>query len=44
VAQALIACGWRDLKGKADFQSRQSSDPLLVSMGMDDQRRLVTYE
>lgn len=44
VAQALIACGWRGLSGKADFQSRQASDPLLVSMGMDDQRHMVTYE
>jgi [acyl-carrier-protein] S-malonyltransferase len=42
VAQALIACGWRGLSGKADFQARQAKDPLLVSMGMDDQRGVVT--
>jgi acyl transferase domain-containing protein len=42
VAQALIACGWRGLKGKADFQQRQADDPILVSMGMADQRGFVT--
>ncbi len=42
VAQALIACGWRGLLGKADFQERQRVDPLLVSMGMDEQRSHVT--
>lgn len=42
VAQALIACGWRGLKGKADFQERQASDPILVSMGMAEQRSVVT--
>jgi [acyl-carrier-protein] S-malonyltransferase len=38
VAQALIACGWRGLSGKADFQARQSDNPLLISMGMPEQR------
>ncbi len=42
VAQALIDCGWRGLSGKADFQARQSDNPLLISMGMDDQRAYVT--
>jgi [acyl-carrier-protein] S-malonyltransferase len=42
VAQALIDCGWRGLSGKADFQVRQSDNPLLISMGMDDQRAYVT--
>lgn len=42
VAQALISCGWRGLKGKADFQQRQAADPILVSMGMADQRGVVT--
>lgn len=36
--QALIASGWRGLSGKADFQSRQKDDPLMISMGMSDQR------
>lgn len=38
VAQALIQCGWRGLSGKADFQARQLENPLLISMGMADQR------
>ena len=42
VAQALIDCGWRGLSGKADFQARQSNNPLLISMGMADQRAYVT--
>ncbi len=42
VAQALINCGWRGLTGKADFQARQSVNPLLISMGMADQRAYVT--
>lgn len=37
-AQALIANGWRGLSGKTDFQSRQAENPMLLSMGMDDQR------
>ncbi|MGL5838421.1 MAG: ACP S-malonyltransferase [Sphingorhabdus sp.] len=41
VAQALIACGWRGLKGKADFQARQAADPILVSMGMEGQRGII---
>ena len=42
VAQALINCGWRGLSGKTDFQARQSDNPLLISMGMVDQRAYVT--
>jgi [acyl-carrier-protein] S-malonyltransferase len=42
VAQALIDCGWRGLSGKADFQARQLDNPLLISMGMADQRGYVT--
>jgi hypothetical protein len=37
-AQSLIASGWRGLSGKADFQSRQKDDPILISMGIADQR------
>ncbi len=43
-AQALIACGWRGLSGKADFQERQSRDPLIFSLGMPDQRALVIQD
>ena len=42
IAQALIAIGWRGLCSKADFIARQTSDPLLISMGRDGQRELVT--
>jgi acyl transferase domain-containing protein len=38
VAQAIIQCGWHGLTGKADFQTRQAENPLLISMGMPDQR------
>ncbi len=43
IAQALIAIGWRGLESKADFQAKQASDePILLSMGREDQRDLVT--
>jgi [acyl-carrier-protein] S-malonyltransferase len=40
-AQALIASNWRGLSGKADFQSRQSENPLILSMGIEEQRAVV---
>ncbi len=43
-AQALIASGWRGLSGKADFQSRQNNDPILISMGMEGQRAWAQSE
>jgi hypothetical protein len=36
--QALIASGWRGLWSKADFQARQQDEPILISMGMAEQR------
>ena len=39
--QALIASEWRGLSGKADFQSRQQHVPMLISMGIADQRALA---
>lgn len=43
IAQALIAIGWQGLRSKRDFQERQaSSAPILLSMGREDQRALVT--
>lgn len=42
IAQALIAIEWRGLKSKQDFQDMQASDPILLSMGREDQRALVT--
>jgi [acyl-carrier-protein] S-malonyltransferase len=41
-AQALIASGWRGITGKADFQARQAADPFILSMGIPEQRQLVT--
>lgn len=41
VAQSLILADWRSMASKADFQQRQAEQPLLVSMGMEDQRALV---
>jgi acyl transferase domain-containing protein len=40
-AQGLIASGWRGLSGKADFQARQANDPLILSMGIAEQRALA---
>ncbi len=42
VAQALIASGWKGLSDKADFLARQESDPVLLSMGMAEQRKLAS--
>jgi [acyl-carrier-protein] S-malonyltransferase len=42
IAQALIAIEWRGLRSKQDFQDLQASDPILLSMGREDQRALVT--
>ena len=44
VAQSLILANWRGLMSKSDFQAAQHAEPFLISMGMDDQRRLVTGE
>jgi acyl transferase domain-containing protein len=42
IAQALIATEWRGMKSKSDFQDRQrSSDPVLLSMGREEQRTAV---
>jgi len=43
-AQALIIAGWQGMASKSDFQSAQQEAPSLISMGMEDQRRLVTGE
>lgn len=42
VAQSLTLANWQGLTDKADFQARQTSNPLLISMGMADQRAQVT--
>lgn len=42
VAQTLIAHEWFDLRSKQDFIARQKSDPIILAMGMEQQRKLVT--
>ncbi len=42
VAQSLIATRWSGMVDKSGFQARQSENPLLVSMGREDQRQFVT--
>jgi malonyl CoA-acyl carrier protein transacylase len=43
IAQALIAIEWRGLRSKREFQEMQASvEPMLLSMGREDQRALVT--
>ena len=41
-AQALVAARWRRLTGKADFQERQIDAPVILSMGIAEQRALAT--
>lgn len=38
VAQSLICAGWRGMTDKTTFRARQEEAPLLVSMGMPEQR------
>jgi acyl transferase domain-containing protein len=42
VAQSLIGIGWQGLADKDGFLARQAEAPIIVSMGMDEQRMLVT--
>jgi len=44
VAQSLILASWRGMGSKADFKARQDTEPLLVSMGMAEQRALVARQ
>lgn len=41
VAQALIAEQWQQITNKNDFVERQKKSPLLLAMGIDEQRKLV---
>jgi [acyl-carrier-protein] S-malonyltransferase len=41
-AQSLIESNWRGMSGKADFQARQAENPVILSMGIAEQRALVT--
>jgi [acyl-carrier-protein] S-malonyltransferase len=40
-AQALIQSGWRGLSDKSDFLARQQADPIVLSMGLFEQRAKV---
>jgi len=46
VAQSLIQTQWQGLRSKQDFKDRQQADPfvlpIVLSMSLDDQRRLIT--
>ncbi len=42
VAAALIAAKWRGLQSRADFQTHQSTAPIVLSMGMPDHRSTAT--
>ncbi|WP_428028057.1 ACP S-malonyltransferase [Altererythrobacter sp.] len=42
VAQSLICADWRGMADKAGFQDLQAREPVLASMGMADQRELVS--
>jgi acyl transferase domain-containing protein len=42
VAQSLVHAGWQGMTGKDAFKARQAETPLLISMGDDAQRTLVT--
>lgn len=42
VAQSLILANWRGMSSKASFQHTQAATPLLVAMGLPDQRAQVT--
>ncbi len=41
IAQSLILSDWRGMKSKSDFQNLQQAAPVLISMGMEDQRAKV---
>ncbi len=41
VAQSLIGINWQGWKSKEDFIARQKSDPYILAMGMEEQRKLV---
>jgi acyl transferase domain-containing protein len=41
VAQSLIQHNWLGLQNKKDFISLQKTDPFILAMGLEDQRKLV---
>jgi malonyl CoA-acyl carrier protein transacylase len=41
VAQVLINHNWNELKTKTDFLNSQGSNPYIISMGLEEQKKLV---
>jgi len=41
IAQSLIEIEWQGISDKAAFQNRQSTNPVLISMGREDQRQIA---
>ena len=41
VAQSLLEINWQDMRTKEDFLARQQEDPFVISMGIEEQRKLV---
>ena len=41
-AQALVCVNWRGMQDKATFKSVQLQKPVLISMGMEEQRQAIT--
>jgi [acyl-carrier-protein] S-malonyltransferase len=41
IGQIMIANKWEGISSKAEFQARQKSSPILLSMGMPEQRALL---
>ena len=41
VAQALISIKWQGIDSKSAFKAHQAADPLIISMGREDQRALA---
>jgi malonyl CoA-acyl carrier protein transacylase len=41
VAQSLIQHNWQDLENKKDFISLQKTKPIILAMGLEEQRKLV---
>jgi len=42
IAQRLIELRWQGINNKAAFIKRQKSDPVIIAMGLEQQRSLVT--
>jgi hypothetical protein len=42
VIQSLIAANWKGMTDRASFEDTQARDPMVISMGRDDQRLLAT--